>query len=109
MCYFFHIQNEKVLYTKQPFRRGMDYAIVNAGMCLKVDDKNGNIDTLKFCVGNIEEKPCSLDKVSGLAKGKYVDIMISHPYTCCEVFPSTFKSSLMLTPYFHVNVTQRER
>ena len=56
----------------------MDYAIVNAGMCLKVDDKNGNIDTLRFCVGNIEDKPCSLDKVSGLAKGKYVDIMI-HP------------------------------
>ncbi|XP_078341833.1 xanthine dehydrogenase/oxidase-like isoform X2 [Crassostrea virginica] len=66
-------QNEKVLYTKQPFRRGMDYAIVNAGMCLKVDDKNGNIDTLRFCVGNIEEKPCSLDKVSGLAKGKTLD------------------------------------
>ena len=62
----------------------MDYAIVNAGMFLKVDDKNGNIDTLKFCVGNIEEKPCSLEKVSSLAKGKYVDFMI-HPYKCCDV------------------------
>ena len=62
----------------------MDYAIVNAGMCLKVDDKNGNIDTLRFCVGNIEDKPCSLDKVSGLAKGKYVDIM-NHPNKCCDV------------------------
>lgn len=66
-------QNEYVLYTKQPFRRGMDYAIVNAGMLLKVDDKKGTIDTLRFCAGNIESKPCSLQKVSNLAKGRAFD------------------------------------
>lgn len=50
----------------------MDYAIVNAGMLLKVDDKKGTVDTLRFCAGNIESKPCSLQKVSNLAKGRFV-------------------------------------
>lgn len=61
-----------MLYSKQPFRRGMDYAVVNSGMVLRVNEKNGNIENLRFCVGNIESKPCLLEKVSNVANGRYI-------------------------------------
>ncbi|XP_048742317.2 xanthine dehydrogenase/oxidase-like isoform X2 [Ostrea edulis] len=69
----FNKQNEYVLYSKQPFRRGMDYAVVNSGMVLRVNEKNGNIENLRFCVGNIESKPCLLEKVSNVANGRSFD------------------------------------
>lgn len=60
----------------------MDYAIVNAGMLVKEDDKKGTIDSLRFCAGNIESKPCSLQKVSNLAKGRFVQRKVTIKTNC---------------------------
>nr|XP_022300100.1 xanthine dehydrogenase/oxidase-like isoform X2 [Crassostrea virginica] len=66
------LQNEFLFYGKQPFRRGMDYAIVNAGLLVRLDDKSSRIKDLRFCVGNIESKPRDLAKVAEVAKGSAI-------------------------------------
>ena len=48
----------------------MDYAIVNAGLLVRLDDKSSRIKDLRFCVGNIESKPRDLAKVTEVAKGR---------------------------------------
>lgn len=48
----------------------MDYAIVNAGLLVRLDDKSSRIKVLRFCVGNIESKPRDLAKVAEVAKGR---------------------------------------
>ncbi|XP_061195293.1 xanthine dehydrogenase/oxidase-like [Saccostrea echinata] len=65
-------QNEYMMFTKQPSRRGMDWAVVNSGMYLRVNDKK-DIEALRFCVGNIENKPCIIEQVSNIAKGRSLD------------------------------------
>lgn len=47
----------------------MDYAIVNAGLLIvKMDEKTSQITDLRFCVGNIENKPQYLEKVGESAR-----------------------------------------
>lgn len=48
----------------------MDYAIVNAGLLVKMDEKTSQITDLRFCVGNIENKPQYLAKVGESARGR---------------------------------------
>jgi hypothetical protein len=55
----------------------MDYAVVNAGMVLRVNEKNGNIENLRFCVGNIESKPRFLENACNVANGRYIVIQQS--------------------------------
>lgn len=63
------LKNEFMFFGKQPYRRGMDYAIVNAGLLVKLDEKSSQITDLRFCVGNIETKPQYLAKVTDSARG----------------------------------------
>uniref|UniRef100_K1QF67 Xanthine dehydrogenase/oxidase n=1 Tax=Magallana gigas TaxID=29159 RepID=K1QF67_MAGGI len=63
------LKNEFIFFGKQPYRRGMDYAIVNAGLLVKMDEKSSQITDLRFCVGNIENKPQYLAKVGESSRG----------------------------------------
>lgn len=67
---YFILQNEFMFFGKQPYRGGMDYAIVNAGLLVKLDEKSSQITDLRFCVGNIETKPQYLAKVTDSARGR---------------------------------------
>ncbi|XP_062619392.1 xanthine dehydrogenase/oxidase-like [Saccostrea cucullata] len=62
-------KNEFIFFGKQPFRRGMDYAVVNAGLFVKIEEQSSRIKDMRFCVGNIESKPRYLENVTKKAVG----------------------------------------
>ncbi|XP_071153980.1 xanthine dehydrogenase/oxidase-like [Mytilus edulis] len=63
-------KEEYVSFFKQPGRRGFDYAVLNAGICIQFKPDSHVVKQARICLGNIDKKPVFVKSAESELEGK---------------------------------------